>query len=101
MAKYRGCRADVWLGPGQRGGDTIVSRRDGPSDEEMKEMTVLRAAQTEQTRRADCYPDLLAALESASCGRYKPCGDWLHDPNNSNCSLTIARAAIAKAQGET
>ena len=49
----------------------------------------------------NAYEDLLAALESASCGRYKPCGDWLHDPNNSNCSLTIARAAIAKAQGET
>lgn len=42
--------------------NNMVSRIDGPSDEEM---TVLRAAREEQKRRAECYDDLLAALRVA------------------------------------
>ena len=43
--------------------------------------------------------DLLVALEEMSCTCYNPTGDFPHDRSNADCNLSIARAAIAKAEG--
>lgn len=50
-------------------------------------------ALAEQKRRADCYPDLLAALESLLANLTE--GDFI-----SLTRIDVARAAIAKANGE-
>ena len=91
------------VGLGQEGEENdMVSRIDGPIDEEM---TALRAAREEQAHRAACYPDLLAALEEAA--------GWLSSSLTARNQLTartrsnvlmardILKAAVAKAKGVT
>ena len=60
-------------------------------EERQEALRAARAAEAEQKRRADCYPDLLEALEWVM--------DRLVDKHETDESAVFARAAIAKATG--
>ena len=79
----------------------MVSRIDGPSDEEMM---MARAAVSELARRAACYPDLLAAaLDALAIVTDTRIGTWTYMEgsdiyNDLLHAKEILSAAIAKAQ---
>ena len=78
----------------------MATRIDGPSDEAMMGFRDERA---EQVRRAACYPDLLAACQSAYTAivNHHAAGERIAGSRCEVCKgeLELLRAAIAKATG--